>query len=171
MCGAQIDTLRIYQKPVHVEEDCFETEACGFVHAVLSRKSLSPRYERGVYKKPIATLKSHHVMMMRMSTGVGYTPAKAMTIKSTESRSCDQMFEISERSQNIFSPIFCLTKKNVATSWNSDTANATRLAMAMRIEIPKICSYPAFAQRPAGSHGSSIEIVEYSKKSAVAKNP
>src|SRR3989338_10111541 len=137
MCGAQIDTLRIYQKPVHVEEDCFETEACGFVHAVLSRKSLSPRYERGVYKKPIATLKSHQVMMMRMSTGVGYTPAKAMAMKSTVSRNCDQRFERLERIQKLFSPNHLRKKKNEMTSWYSAMAKATRLAMAMRSEMPK----------------------------------
>src|SRR3990167_9092637 len=101
------------------------------------RKNHSPTYESGVYRKPIATLKSNHVMMIRIKTGVGYTPAKAIVIKSTVSRSCDHRLERLERSQKYRLPILALKKKNETTSWYSATMNATSEAIAMRNEIPK----------------------------------
>src|SRR3989344_4101966 len=102
------------------------------------RKNHSPTYESGVYRKPIATLKSHHVMMIRIKTCVGYTPANAMTMKRIVSKNCDQRFERLDRSQKFVSPNHLRKKKNEMTSWYSAIAKATSEAIAMRSEIPKI---------------------------------
>ncbi len=75
-----------------------------------------PAYDKGVYRNPIATLKSHHESVELISTGHDKTPRNAIAIKTAVSRNCDQRFERVERSQKCLSPNFALKKKNARTS-------------------------------------------------------
>jgi membrane-associated phospholipid phosphatase len=73
--------------------------------------------------------------MIDIIVGIEYIPRKAMNIKITVSKNCDQILERLDRSQNFFSPICIMKKKKEILFVFFTGALAWVLANALKIFI------------------------------------